>query len=72
MLVSSGVMACVRVVKVTLTKNLRGRLVFLDDHVSSSGGNEKHLKEAFAKCAGGGGSRGAMLGEDETERRQVR
>lgn len=36
---------------VTLTKNVRGGLVFLDDHTSRSGRNEKHLKGAFAKFA---------------------
>lgn len=35
--------------EVTLTKNLREGLMFLDDHMSSSRRNEKHLKVTFAK-----------------------
>lgn len=41
-----------------LTKILRGGLMFLDGHVSSSRRNEKHLKVTFAKfvaAAVGGG-----------------
>lgn len=37
--------------KITLTKNVRGGLMFLDDHMSSSRRNEKHLKVTFAKFA---------------------
>lgn len=37
--------------ELTLTKNLRGGLVFLDDHMSSSRRNIKHLKVTFAKFA---------------------
>lgn len=35
--------------EVTLTKNLREGLMFLDDHMSTSRRNEKHLKVTFAK-----------------------
>lgn len=35
--------------QVRLTKNLRGGLMFLDDHMSSSRRNKKHLKVTFAK-----------------------
>lgn len=38
---------------ITLTKNLRGGLMFLDDDMSSSGRNEKHLKGAFGVGAEG-------------------
>lgn len=34
-----------------LTKNLRGGLVFLDDHMSRSRRNKKHLQETFGQFA---------------------
>jgi len=32
-----------------LTKNLRGGLIFSDDHVPRSGGNQKHLKVTLGR-----------------------
>lgn len=37
----------------TLTKNLRGGLVFLDDHMSSPRRNIKHLKVTLSSSSGG-------------------
>ncbi len=54
--------------KVRLTKNLRGRLMFLDDHMSSSRRNMKHLKVAFCQvCSSGGRSRRGGVRKDKTE-----
>lgn len=55
--------------KITLTKNVRGRLMFLDDHMSSSGRNEKHLKVTFAKFAAAAAAEAGRGGvrKDKTE-----
>lgn len=47
----------------TLTKNLRGGLVFLDDHMSSSRRNIKHLKVTLSSSSSGGGGSGGVRKE---------
>lgn len=56
--------------EVRLTKNLRGGLMFLDDHMSSSRRNKKHLKETFV-CSSGSSSRGIRGALGKMRQRQV-
>lgn len=53
-----------------LTKNLRGGLVFLDDHMSSSRRNIKHLKVTFAKYAAAAAEAVAAGAEELGKKRQ--
>lgn len=50
----------------TLTKNLRGGLVFLDDHMSSPRRNIKHLKVTLSSSSSGGRSGGVRKEKTET------
>lgn len=64
---------CLCYVKVTLTKNLREGLMFLDHHMSTSRRNEKHLKVTFAKFAAAAAVEGSRrVKKDKTETGKIR